>query len=133
MPAPPTATHRGHRAIRTAIALQTLAAFAQAITAGLLLSRPDAGPLHSAGAYTLFFVAVAHLILTVVVWRPGGGPPGPILPAVAFLGLTLAQVALGIAGVRTVHVPLGVLMVALSALQLAGIGSGRRVRPAAAP
>ncbi len=118
--------------LRIAITLQTVAVFVQAITAGLLLSSPHGGALHSAGAYTAFVVTLAHLVVAILVWRPGGGSPRPILYAVGFLGLVLAQVALGIAHVKTLHVPLGVLMFGMSVLQLVWIWTGRRTHLAAA-
>ncbi|MFC5830285.1 hypothetical protein [Nonomuraea insulae] len=104
--------------LRVTLILQTLALFAAPITAGLLLSVPNGRTLHSVSAYTVFTVAIVHVIAAILVWRPGGGSPRPILYAVVFLGLTLAQIALGIAGVKTVHVPLGVLMFGMSLLQL---------------
>ncbi|WP_067175367.1 hypothetical protein [Microtetraspora niveoalba] len=112
--------------LRVASALQTVAVFVQAITAGFLLSSPGDGAPHSAGAYTVFVVALVHLVVAILTWRPGGGSPAPILYAVGFLVLTLAQVALGIAHVKTLHVPLGVLMFGSSVLQLVWIWSGRR-------
>ncbi|WP_436757837.1 hypothetical protein [Streptosporangium sp. V21-05] len=103
---------------RIAITLQTLALFAAPVTAGLLLSSPGGRASHSVAAYGVFTVAVSHLVIAILVWRPGGGSPRPILYAAGFLGLTLAQIALGIAGLKTLHVPLGVLMFGLSVLQL---------------
>jgi heme A synthase len=107
-----------HVFLRAVIGLQTLAVFLAPITAGLLLTSPSGKALHSASAYAVFTVAVVHVIAAVLAWRPGGGSPRLLLPAVVFLGLTLAQVALGIAHVTTVHVPLGVLMFGFSLLQL---------------
>ncbi|MFG2076069.1 hypothetical protein SAMN05421874_13274 [Nonomuraea maritima] len=104
--------------LRIVIALQTVAVFLAPITAGLLLSSPSGHVLHSAAAYTVFTVAVVHVITAILVWRPGGGSPRPIAHAAGFLALTLAQVALGIAHVLTLHVPLGVLMFGVSVLQL---------------
>lgn len=104
--------------LRTTIGLQTLAVFLAPVTAGLLLTTPYGHSLHSAAAYTIFVVAVVHVVAAVLAWRPGGGPPRPILDATAFLGLVLAQVVLGIAHVTVVHVPLGVLLFGLSLLQL---------------
>ncbi|MEU6431397.1 hypothetical protein ABZ860_36340 [Microbispora sp. NPDC046973] len=112
--------------LRVASTVQTLTVFVQAITAGLLLSSPGNGALHSAGAYTVFVVTLVHLVVAILTWRPGGGSPGPILYAIGFVGLTLAQVALGIAHVKTLHVPLGVLMFGMSVLQMVWIWSGRR-------
>ncbi|WP_062354272.1 hypothetical protein [Herbidospora yilanensis] len=100
------------------IAVRTLVLFIAPITAGLLLTTPSGLALHSASAYTMFTVAVVHVIVTIAQWRPGGASPRPILSAALFLALTLAQVALGIAGVVVAHVPLGVLMFGLSLVQL---------------
>jgi hypothetical protein len=118
--------------LRVAITLQTLLLFVQAITAGLLLSSPDARALHSAGAYGLFTVGLLHLVAAILVWRPGGGSPTPLLYAVGFFGLTLAQIALGIGHVKTLHVPLGVLMFGMSVLQFSRIWADRRTHVAAA-
>lgn len=104
--------------LRITIGLQALAVFLAPVTAGLLLTAPSGKALHSASAYTVFVVAVVHVVAAVLGWRPGGGSPRPILYAVVFLGLVLAQVALGIAHVKTVHVPLGVLLFGFSLLQL---------------
>ncbi|WP_214110775.1 hypothetical protein [Acrocarpospora catenulata] len=111
--------------LRVAIILQTLAVFAAPITAGLLLSSPSGRTLHSMSAYGVFTVALLHLVAAVLAWRPGGGSPKPILYAVGFFGLTLAQIALGIAHVKTLHVPLGVLMFGMSVLQLGWVSAGR--------
>ncbi|MDH2426999.1 hypothetical protein [Sphaerisporangium sp. TRM90804] len=116
---------------RAVITLQTLALFAAPVTAGLLLSSPGGRVLHSASAYAVFTVAVVHVVTAVLAWRPGGGSPRPILYAAVFLGLTLAQIALGIAQVKTLHVPLGVLMFGMSVLQLSRVSAGRRTRVAA--
>ncbi|MGW4406893.1 hypothetical protein ACWEJ6_22895 [Nonomuraea sp. NPDC004702] len=111
--------------LRVAIILQTLALFAAPVTAGLLLSVPNGQPLHSAAAYTVFVVAVLHLVAAILAWRPGGGPPKPIMPAAGFLVLVSAQVALGIAHVTALHVPLGVLLFAGSVLQLSRVWTAR--------
>ncbi|WP_432930684.1 hypothetical protein ACQPZZ_09080 [Microbispora sp. CA-135349] len=112
--------------VRAAVSLQTVAVFVQAVTAGLVLSAPGRGALHSAGAYTVFVVALVHLAVAALAWRPGGGSPRPVLYAAGFLGLTLAQVALGIAHVKALHVPLGVLMFGLSVVQFVWMRPGFR-------
>ncbi|MEV4524874.1 hypothetical protein [Streptosporangium sp. NPDC049304] len=112
--------------LRVVIALQTLVVFTAPITAGLLLSSPGGRALHSASAYSVFTVAVVHLATAILLWRPGGGSPRPILYAAAFLGLTLAQVALGIAGMTTLHLPLGVLLFGMSVLHLSRVLTGQR-------
>ncbi|WP_431898536.1 hypothetical protein [Nonomuraea sp. bgisy101] len=118
--------------LRVAITLQTLALFAAPITAGLLLSSPGGRTLHSVSAYGVFFVALLHLVAAILVWRPGGGSTRPMLYAVGFFGLTLAQIALGIAGAKTLHVPLGVLLFGMSVLQLSQVWADRSAHVAAA-
>jgi len=107
--------------LRVTIALQTLAVFLAPVTAGLLLTTPGGHVLHSASAYTVFVVAMVHVVAAVLAWRPGGGSARPILHAAVFLVLVLTQVALGIAHVKTVHVPLGVLLFGISLLRLAQV------------
>ncbi|GAA2307349.1 hypothetical protein GCM10010149_66550 [Nonomuraea roseoviolacea subsp. roseoviolacea] len=119
--------------LRVAIILQTLALFATPITAGLLLSTPNGHILHSASAYTVWTVTLLHLVVAILTWRPGGGSPRPILSAAGMFVLTSAQVALGIAHVKTVHVPLGVLLFGLSLLQLSRVPAGRRPHVASNP
>jgi heme A synthase len=104
--------------LRVTAGLQTLALFLAPVTAGLLLTTPHGHALHSASAYTVWVVAVVQVVAAVLAWRPGGGSPGAILYAVVFLGLVSAQVALGIAHVKVVHVPLGVLLFGVSLLRL---------------
>lgn len=111
--------------LRVAITLQTLAVFAAAITAGLMLSSPG-GSLHSVAAYGVFAMALLHLVAALLAWRIAGVPPRPtMLYAVGFLVATLAQIALGVAGVPAVHVPLGVLMFGGSIFQLSQVLVGR--------
>ncbi|GAA2205315.1 hypothetical protein GCM10009850_008110 [Nonomuraea monospora] len=116
MPTPTTTTF-----LRVVIALQTLAVFAAPVTAGLLLTTPNGHVLHSASAYTVFVVAVVHVLAAVLAWRPGGGSPKAILYAAGFLTATSAQVALGIAHLTTLHIPLGVLMFGMSLLHLSRV------------
>ncbi|MEV4106609.1 hypothetical protein [Nonomuraea sp. NPDC049695] len=112
--------------LRIAIILQTLTLFAAPITAGLLLTAPSGRTLHSASAYSVFTVTLLHLIIVILMWRPGGGSPRPILYAAVLFGLTLAQIALGIAQVKTLHVPLGALLFGLSLVQLSRVVADRR-------
>lgn len=109
-----TADHRGLAFLRVATALQTLSLFFQAVTAGLLLSSSHGEALHSAGARVMYAASMLYVLAAVLAWRPGGGPPRPILYASGFLVLASAQVVLGIAHMPSLHVPLGVLMFGLS-------------------
>ncbi|MFE0579029.1 hypothetical protein [Streptomyces sp. NPDC058874] len=118
MTATTTAAPRGSTFLRTATVLQTLALFFQASTAGLLLTSSRAYTLHDYGSKVMYAAAMLYVLATVLAWRPGGGSPRPILYSTGFLLLASAQVALGVAHVASLHVPLGVLMFALSTLAL---------------
>ncbi|MBZ9598885.1 hypothetical protein ACWGQT_21710 [Streptomyces yangpuensis] len=127
-----TAAPRGGTFLRTAMILQTLALFFQASTAGLLLSSSRAYTLHDYGSKVMYGAAMLYVLATVLAWRPGGGSPRPVLHSTGFLVLASAQVALGIAHVASLHVPLGVVMFALSTLALVRSLSPRPLlRPAA--
>ncbi|MFC4113887.1 hypothetical protein [Nonomuraea zeae] len=131
----PTTKQGNLKFLRVAITLQTLVVFVQAISAGVMLSAPESEVLHSAGARVVFAAVLLHLLAAILVWRPGGGSPRSILYAAGFFVLTSAQIALGIAHVSSLHVPLGVLLFGMSVLQLARSWAGRvalESRPAGA-
>ncbi|MFE1229490.1 hypothetical protein [Streptomyces sp. NPDC058745] len=132
MPGQATATTpRGETFLKTTAALQTLALFFQASTAGLLLTSSRAYTLHDYGSKVMYGAAMLYVLATILAWRPGGGSPRPVLYSTGFLLLASAQVALGIAHVASLHVPLGVLMFALSTLALVRALSPRSpLRPA---
>ncbi|MEU4330929.1 hypothetical protein [Nonomuraea dietziae] len=106
---------------RIAITLQTVALLLQAVTAGLLLSSPGGRAMHSASAIAVAVTVLLHLVAALVARRLSA-----ILPAVGMLVMTLAQIALGVAHLKTLHVPLGVLMFGVSLLQLVPAWSDRR-------
>ncbi|MFD8549978.1 hypothetical protein [Streptomyces sp. NPDC059649] len=110
---------RGSSLLRIAIALQTLTIFLQAVSAGLLLTSSYGETLHSVGARVMYGASMLYVLAAVLAWKPGGGSPRPVWRASGFLVLASAQVALGIAHVPSVHLPLGVLMFGLSVLSLA--------------
>ncbi|MFI1094457.1 hypothetical protein [Streptomyces sp. NPDC020917] len=104
--------------VRVAVALQTLAIFFQAVTAGVLLGSSHGEALHSAGARVMYGASMLYVLAAVLAWKPGGGSPRPVGYATGFLVLASVQVVLGIKHVPSVHVPLGVLMFGLSVLVL---------------
>ncbi|MGW5328259.1 hypothetical protein [Streptomyces sp. NPDC004014] len=110
---------RGTAFLRTAIALQTLTIFLQAVSAGLLLTASYGETLHSVGARVMYGASMLYLLAAVLAWKPGGGSLRPVRHATGFLVLASVQVVLGIAHVPSVHLPLGVLMFGLSVLALA--------------
>ncbi|WKU48858.1 hypothetical protein Q3V23_35020 [Streptomyces sp. VNUA116] len=112
-------TRRGFSFLKTAIALQTLTVFLQAVSAGLLLTSSYGETLHSVGARVMYGASMLYVLAAVLAWKPGGGSPRPVWHASGFLVLTSVQVVLGIAHVPAVHVPLGVLIFGLSVLALA--------------
>ncbi|MGW4444790.1 hypothetical protein [Streptomyces sp. NPDC004682] len=115
--ATPTA-RRTSSFLRTAIALQTLTIFLQAVSAGLLLTSSYGETLHSIGARVMYAASMLYVLAAVLAWKPGGGSLRPVWHATGFLTLASLQVALGIAHVPSVHLPLGVLMFGLSLVAL---------------
>ncbi|MET9616808.1 hypothetical protein [Kitasatospora indigofera] len=120
-----TSEPSGRTFLRIAIALQTLAIFFQATTAGLLLSTSYGEVLHSVGARVMYGATMVYLLAAVLAWRPGGGSPRPVLHSTGFLLLASVQVVLGVAHRPALHVPLGVLMFGLSVLALVRVLPGR--------
>jgi len=118
-----TAQHR-FSFLQIAIALQTLTVFIQAVSAGLLFTTTYGEVLHDVGARVMYGASMLYVLAAVLAWKPGGGSPRPIWYATGFLVLATAQVAVGIAHIPSVHLPLGVLMFGLSVLALA-----RQARP----
>ncbi|MFG2985939.1 hypothetical protein ACGFYQ_32625 [Streptomyces sp. NPDC048258] len=111
---------------QVAMALQTLALFFQAVTAGMLLSSSHGYVLHDAGSKVMYGASMLYVLAAILAWRPGGGSPRPILYASGFLVLASVQVVLGIAHMPSLHVPLGILMFGLSVLALGQVLSTRR-------
>ncbi|KUL24577.1 hypothetical protein [Streptomyces regalis] len=120
--------------LRTATALQTLTLLFQTVTAGILLTSSHGYPMHDAGSKVMYAAAMLYVLAAILAWRPGGGSPRPVLYATGFLLLASAQVALGVAHMPSFHVPLGVVMFALSTLALVRTLSPRLPQhPAAKP
>ncbi|MEU2025115.1 hypothetical protein ABZ565_23670 [Streptomyces sp. NPDC016469] len=117
--------------VEVSLALQTLAIFFQAVTAGLLLSTAHGETLHGVGARVMYGATMLYVLAAVLAWRPGGGSPRPIMYATGFLVLASVQVVLGIAHEAAWHVPLGVLMFGLSTVSLGHAVFTRMLRRAA--
>uniref|UniRef100_A0AAU2JSX8 Uncharacterized protein n=1 Tax=Streptomyces sp. NBC_00049 TaxID=2903617 RepID=A0AAU2JSX8_9ACTN len=119
------AVQRTFTFLQVSIALQTLAIFFQAATAGLLLSSSYGETLHGVGARVMYGATMLYVIAAILAWRPGGGSPRPILYSSGFLVLASVQVVIGVARMSSLHVPLGVLMFGLSLLALGQMLSTR--------
>ena len=127
----PSVAAPGRTFLKTATALQTLTLFFQSVTAGMLLTSSRGYLMHDVGSKVMYAAAMLYVLAAFLAWRPGGGSPRPVLYATGFLLLASAQVALGVAHVSSLHVPLGVVMFALSTLALARALSPRLLpRPA---
>ncbi|MGW2472533.1 hypothetical protein [Streptomyces sp. NPDC001665] len=129
-PARPSAPGRT-TLVEASLALQTLAIFFQAVTAGLLLSTSYGETLHGVGARVMYGATMLYVLAAILAWRPGGGSPRPVLYATGFLVLASIQVVLGIAHAAAWHVPLGVLMFGLSTVALGHAVFTRMLRRAA--
>ncbi|MEV0613331.1 hypothetical protein AB0I81_08380 [Nonomuraea sp. NPDC050404] len=104
--------------LRAVVVLHVAALLFQAVTAGMLLSSPGGRELHATSGMALAIIGLAHLVVAILVWRPGGGSARFVAPAVFLLLFTLVAFALGVAHVKTVHLPLGVLLFGGGVLQL---------------
>ncbi|WP_031159444.1 hypothetical protein [Streptosporangium roseum] len=113
--------------LRIAITAQTVALLLQAVTAGLLLASPGGRMAHNATAVVVVVTVLLYLVAALVSRRVGA-----ILPAAGMLVMTLAQMALGMAHVKSLHVPLGVLMFGVSMVQLTRVWSVSRIQSASA-
>ncbi|MET9338386.1 MULTISPECIES: hypothetical protein [unclassified Nonomuraea] len=113
--------------LRIALTAQTVALLLQAVTAGLLLASPGGRTAHGATAVVVAVTVLLHLVAALVTRRSSD-----IVPAVGMLAATLAQMALGMAHMKTLHVPLGVLMFGVSMFRLSQTWSVRRTGTASA-
>jgi hypothetical protein len=111
--------------MRITATLWAAALAVQAVTAGLLLSIPGGGGIHNAGALLVYLAGVAQLVGAVLVRRRGGSARLVVTGVVALL-LALLQGAL-------VHVPLGALLLAAAAVQLAQVWASHPAAVVARP
>ncbi|MGW0228750.1 hypothetical protein ACWDWO_10595 [Actinopolymorpha singaporensis] len=96
---------------RTLVALQAVAIFVQAITAGMIVAgRSGAKDLHGGTATLAFAFSLLTLVAAILVWKPGGGSPRIIVPSTVMLVLIVVQAILGGSHQKLVHVPLGVAL-----------------------
>ncbi|RSN11640.1 hypothetical protein DMB42_13785 [Nonomuraea sp. WAC 01424] len=113
--------------LRIALAAQTVALLIQAVTAGLLLSSAGGRAVHSATALAVAATVLLYLVAAVMTRERAA-----IMAAAGMLVMTLVQMALGMAHVKILHVPLGVLMFGGSMVQMTRVWSADRARTASA-
>ncbi|MFI7134654.1 hypothetical protein ACIBQ1_53945 [Nonomuraea sp. NPDC050153] len=105
-------------ALRAVVALHVVALLFQAVTAGMLLSTPGGRALHTISGIALLVIGLLHLIVAILAWKPGGGQAEFMVAAALQLVFTLVAAKLGGAGVKTLHLPLGVLLFGGGVVQL---------------
>ncbi|MGN9837308.1 hypothetical protein ACTMTI_04185 [Nonomuraea sp. H19] len=125
MTAPPTiaAPSWTMQALRAVVLMHVVALLFQAVTAGMLLSSPGGRAMHATSGMALAIIGLLHLVVAILVWRPGGGSPRFIAGAALLLALTVVAAVLGSAGVKIVHLPLGVLLFGGGVAQLGRVMS----------
>jgi hypothetical protein len=114
---------------RICCTVSTVLIFNQAVFAGQFLGG-SFGALHThrenatVAGIAVLLTAVAALLVRLV----GGGPWWPTLASLGLFALIAAQITLGFARALTIHVPLGVVIIALTAMLTRW--SWRTTRPA---
>lgn len=87
----------------------------QALLAGKFLAgNYDSLGMHSANAMTLAALTLGLSVVELMAWRLHVSSIGPALMAAGLLAATIAQIAVGEARILQLHVPLGVLIIALT-------------------
>jgi hypothetical protein len=112
-----------HAALRATAGVQTALVFTQALLAGhLLTGSAEALTLHrEVGLMVISWVALGQLLLAILAWRPGRGPGWP-LPVVALLVIAVVfQIMFGFEGRLTIHIPLGVTILATNVMLLVAL------------
>jgi hypothetical protein len=88
-------------------------AFAQAALAGAFLNgHYGALNLHSINASLTALATLGMVVVGVLIWRPGRGAAWPALISLGVLAAEVLQITLGFARSLSMHVPLGVAIIA---------------------
>ncbi|MEO3890627.1 hypothetical protein [Nonomuraea sp. B5E05] len=104
--------------LRAVVILHVVALLFQAVTAGMLLTSSGGRALHMTSGIALVAIGIIHLVAAILVWRPGRGPAAFVAPAALLLVLTVVAAILGELHMKTLHLPLGVLLFGAGVLQL---------------
>ena len=101
--------------LRIALTVHALAALAQPVIAGRYLSGHfDALIVHAANAGLVMLTTIVAFGAAVLYWAAGRGAGWPALTLAAMFVAVIAQTALGALRVLAIHIPLGVVIVALA-------------------
>ncbi|TMR24157.1 hypothetical protein ETD86_05405 [Nonomuraea turkmeniaca] len=109
------------QSLRAVVVLHVVALLFQAVTAGMLLSSSGGRALHVMSGVALVVIGLLHLVMAILVWRPGGGPAQFIPSAALLLVFTVVAAILGDLGAKTFHLPLGVLLFGGGVVQLSRV------------
>jgi hypothetical protein len=102
---------------RIVVTITMVLAFLQAPLAGAFLSgRFGALALHKDNSTVIAIAAVVLAVSGVLLWRPGRGPGWLAVVGILFLAAIVLQTVLGYQRVLSVHVTLGVAIIALLVL-----------------
>jgi hypothetical protein len=98
--------------LRVSVSLTAVLLFNQAVFAGQFLSGTFASlRTHRENATAAGIIVLVTAISAALLRWPGRGPLWPLLACLGLLGLIALQMALGLARVLTLHIPLGVLVI----------------------
>lgn len=107
------------RALRLALTVLLVLVGLQPVLAGLFMDGHEVWRRwHGLNANAVFLAALVVTVLAVLVWRPGRGPGWVALAGAGLLVAVFLQVGVGMAGLASVHEPLGVVLVGMTATLL---------------
>ena len=104
---------------RITVTVAAVVAFLQAVLAGeFLAGHFGMLAMHRDNSTVAVVAALVMVVAGVLLWRPGRGPWWPAVAAAVVLVAEVVQAFLGYSRVLSLHVPLGVLIVAVFPLLL---------------
>lgn len=116
--------------LRTTVTIEAVLACVQPVLiGGFLQGNYSSLQLHKDNATFTAVAAMLMLLAAVVHWRPGRGPAWPILASLVVVCGIVVQILLGYARTLSVHVPLGVAIVAGDVLLLVWVWKPVRTVP----
>ncbi|CAM5724119.1 hypothetical protein SALBM311S_00531 [Streptomyces alboniger] len=99
--------------LRACTCVLLLLTLAQPVLAGMFITGDtDLLDVHALNATLISVMSWLTVAAAVTLWRPGGGPAWPIGLTLLIAGLVEAQSGFGYARQQSLHIPLGVALVA---------------------
>ncbi len=101
--------------LRVVVTLNTVAIFAQAWFAGLMLTGDDQMfSAHAVNAQIVSCLTLLQVVVAVLLWRPARGPWWPVAVSVVLAAAMAVQFAVGHGQNLAVHVPLGIAVLGIA-------------------